>query len=97
MDLLFTRYADPFSFMDGCIATARFSDFIDMVSQQQMEDNRWEFFLHKVWDKSYDEFRSEMQVSQDLQRMSDDAMEATVERSMQILGNFVPNTDGGGP
>ena len=83
--------------MDGCIATARFSDFIDMVSQQQMEDNRWEFFLHKVWDKSYDEFRSEMQVSQDLQRMSDDAMEATVERSMQILGNFVPNADGGGP
>ena len=83
--------------MDGCIATARFSDFIDMVSQQQMEDNRWEFFLHKVWDKSYEECRSEMQVSQDLQRMSDDAMEATVERSMQILGNFVPNTAGGGP
>ena len=91
MDLLFQRYADPFSLLTGYIQTSRFCEFVHTVCDQKIEDDRWEFFLHKVWDKSYAEFCENLQTSQDLQEMSDEQIEATVKKSMNILGNFNPH------
>ena len=91
MDLLFKRYADPFSLLDGYIQTSRFCDFLHEFGKLKEEDDRWEFFLHKVWNKNYKEFREDLQTSQDLQEMSDDDIEATVKMSMNILGNFNPD------
>ena len=96
MDLLFKRYADPFSLTDGYIQTGRFCEFIDALYGWQNEDDKWDYFLHKVWDKSYTEFLKTLQVSQDLKGMSDDAIEATVKESMSILENFIPNQEEGG-
>ena len=90
MDLLFKRYADPFSLLDGYIRTSRFCEFLNEFGKQKKEDDRWEFFLHKVWDKTYVEFCEELQVTQDLQEMSEDDIEATIKKSMSILGNFNP-------
>lgn len=96
MDLLFKRYASPFSLMDGYIRTGRLCDFINALAKQKQEDERWEFFLHKVWDNiSYSEFCESLQVSQDLQTMSDNDIETTVQKSMNILGNFNPETEEG--
>lgn len=95
MDLLFRRYADPFSLLTGYIQTSRFCEFINTVCEQKIEDDRWEFYLHKVWDKTYTEFRDALQVSQDLQAMSESDMEATVKKSMAILGNFNPEAEEG--
>ncbi len=95
MDLLFKRYADPFSLLTGYIQTSRFSEFINTFCEQKVEDDRWEFFLHRVWDKSYSEFCDALQVSQDLQEMSEDNIEATVKKSMNILGNFNPEKEEG--
>ena len=91
MDLLFKRYADPFSLLNGYIQTTRFCEFIQEFSTWKIEDDRWEFFLHRVWDKSYAEFCEMLQTSQELQNMSDDEIEATVQKSMEILGNFTPD------
>ena len=91
MDLLFKRYADPFSLLDGYIRTSRVCEFIHTFSELKNEDDRWEYFLHKVWNKTYDEFCEILQTSQDLQEMSDDDIEATVQKSMNILGNFHPD------
>jgi hypothetical protein len=91
MDLLFKRYADPFSLMTGYIQTARFCEFVSTFFQQKTEDDRWEYFLHKVWDKNYTEFCEMLQTSDDVQNMSDDEIEATVKKSMNILENFNPN------
>lgn len=90
MDTLFKRYACPFSLMDGYIRTARFCEFINALAKQKQEDDRWEFYLHRVWDKSYPDFCESLQVSQDLRAMSDDEIEATVQESMNILGKFNP-------
>ena len=95
MDLLFKRYADPFTLLDGYIRTSRFCEFIRTVCEQKTEDDRWEFYLHRVWGKSYTEFCETLQVSQDTQEMSEDEMEATVKRSMDILGNFNPEPEEG--
>jgi hypothetical protein len=90
MDLLFKRYASPFSILDGYIQTSRLCDFIDVFCKRKIEDDRWEFFLHKVWDKSYPEFCEALQTAQDLHNMSEDNIKTTIEKSMNILENFTP-------
>lgn len=90
MDQLFKRYADPFSLINGYIRTARFCDFIQAFAEEKKEDDRWEFFLHKVWSQSYTEFCEDLRTSQGLQKMSDATIEATVKKSMDILGAFNP-------
>jgi hypothetical protein len=90
MDLLFKRYADPFSLLNAYIQTSRFMEFIRTFNDQIEEDIRWDIYLHKVWDKSYTEFCESLQVTQDQQMMSELDMEATVKKSMDILGNFNP-------
>ena len=70
-------------------------EFIHAVVEQKQEDEKWEYFIHKVWDKSYAEFCSALQTSQDLQEMSDEDIEATVKKSMIILGNFNPEKEEG--
>jgi hypothetical protein len=96
MDLLFKRYASPFSLIDGYIQTSRFYEFIDVFIKQKTEDDRWEFYIHKVWDnRSYDEFCKSLQTSQDMQEMSDEDIETTYKKSMNILGNFNPEKEEG--
>lgn len=95
MDLLFKRYASPFSLLDGYIQTSRFCEFLHAFIEQKTEDDRWEYFLHKVWNKSYSEFCEALQESQDLQEMSDEDIETTIKKSMNILGNFNPEQEEG--
>ena len=90
MDLLFKRYADPFSLLTGYIQTSRFTDFIQTFLEQKVEDDRWHFYVHRVWDKSFTEFSESLRTTQDAQMMTDVDMEATVRESMNILGNFNP-------
>ena len=96
MGLLFKKYADPFSLMNGYIQTSRMCEFIQAFIKQKTEDDRWEYFLHKIWDnRSFDEFCQNLQTSQDLQEMSDEDIETTIKKSMNILGNFNPEKEEG--
>ena len=96
MDLLFKRYADPFSLMDGYIRTSRFCDFLQVFVKQKEEDDKWEYFIHKVWNgMSFKEYCEALQTSQDLQDMSDGDIETTYKMSMNILGNFNPEKEEG--
>ena len=95
MDLLFKRYADPFSLLDGYIQTSRFCEFIRMFIEQKQEDDKWEYFIHKVWDKSYSEFCESLKNSQNLQNMSDEQIETAIRKSMDILNNFKPEQEEG--
>lgn len=95
MDLLFKRYASPFSLMDGYIQTSRLCEFIFAVVKQKEEDDRWEYYLHKVWNMSYSDFCRESQTSQDLRRMSEEDIETTLKKSIDILGNFNPEKEEG--
>lgn len=94
MDQLFKRYADPFSLLNGYIQTSRMCEFIDTFCEQKAEDDRWEYFLHKVWDKSYQDFCNTLHTTQELQDMSEDKLKTTVKKSMDILGNFNPRQEG---
>lgn len=84
--------------MDGMIQAGRFDefviDFIKAVNLELEEKYDWEFFLHKIYDKSYKEFKEEIKTNQQNQEMSERNIEATIQHSMNILNNFNPDEGG---
>lgn len=57
MDLLFHRYASPYFLIDQMISVESFSGFVQELHDRTEEEKLWEFFLHKVRDKSFEEFK----------------------------------------
>ena len=98
MDLLSQRYANPCFFIDGMIQTGRFyefvSEFVKTTNQEMEEKYDWEFFLHKVFDKSYQEFKEEIKINKENQELSEQDIETTVKHSMDILNRFNPEEGG---
>lgn len=94
MDLLFSRYASPFVLLDNLILTSSTSDFINdmfkFINAEKEEQAQWEFFLHKVYDKSWKEFLDEINVS-DGQKEVD--LGATLKKSKNMLKNFTPESE----
>ena len=87
MDLLFKRYASPFVLLDSLILTNSLNDFVDDFFDFVKEDNEWEFFLHKIYDKSWSEFRSSIKQSDNQEPID---FGATLVKSKNILNNFTP-------
>lgn len=94
MDMLFRRYANPFPLIDGMIMSGGFSDFVSsfMAAAQEEENEKmsWEYYLHKVFSGSYNDFRESVQNDSDHRTMEKATIEATVKHSMNILNNFNP-------
>ena len=88
MDLLFVRYASPFVLLDGLILTNSLNNFVDDFFDFINEDREWEFFLHKVYDKSWSEFSNEMKQSENQKQVD---LGATIVKSKNMLNNFTPN------
>lgn len=91
MDLLFKRYASPFSFISTLLQAGRFSEFVDEFMKATGEDDMWEYFLHKVFDKSFDEF---MKSTEPKEEMTAEQVETTIHNSQDILSNFIPEEGG---
>ena len=91
MDLLFKRYASPFVLLDNFIAMGSLSDFIDdffkFINEEQQEDTKWQFFLHKVFDKSWKEFCEEIE---SVDKAKEIDLGATIKKSYNIVNNFAP-------
>ena len=99
MDLLYQRYASPFSFMDGMIQTGRFVEFVvnlvETVNKEKSDDSAWDFYLHKVWDNiTFADFKADLENNIKNQTMSEQSIETTVQNSMNILKNFNPEQGG---
>ena len=98
MDRLYQRYADPFSFMDGMIRTGRFVEFVESFWQtthkEKEEDTTWQFFLHKVFEGSYSDFKEGIKNDRENQNMSARTIETTINHSLDILNNFNPEKGG---
>ena len=92
MDLLFSKYANPFLFLDGMIKTGRFSEFVIEFMNLNSEKTMWEYYLHKVYDKSYEDFKRSLLP---VQKPTAKDIKTTVNSSKSILGGFIPNGTGG--
>ena len=91
MDLLFTRYASPFVLLDGLILTNSLNNFVNeffnIINEERKEKSQWEFFLHKVYDKSWSEFSNDIE---QLENQKPIDLGATLVKSKNMLNNFTP-------
>lgn len=95
MDLLFKRYASPFLLLDEMLISHRFTEFITefiKIHNEDMEnETMWDLWLHKIYDKSFDEFKRSIGSSDNSAVQMDSAtFETTINESMEILNEFVP-------
>ena len=92
MDLLFKRYANPFLFIEETIKTDSFSgfvsDFVEILNEENEDKVLWEFYLHRVFEKSYSEFISMIKTKKQPEKTVD--FEAAINESVNILNGFVP-------
>lgn len=93
MDLIFKRYSSPFVFLDTLISCGKFSQGISEFWDFSNEDREWEFYLHRVYDKSFDDFKAEMFAEP--QEMTVNDFETTVNKSKSMLQGFAPDKSGG--
>lgn len=91
MDLIFRRYSNPFSLIDPLIEYNQFSDFIDTINEKVVEDMEFDYWLHKVYDKSFVEFKKQINEVVEV-NMNEDEIKATLNKSNAMLANFDPHT-----
>lgn len=98
MDLLYQRYASPFSFIDGMILSGRFDEFVmsfwNTSQEEKNEATLWEYYIHRVFEGSFEEFKKGLQNNIDHQNMSERTIETTINHTMNILNNFNPEKGG---
>ena len=86
MDLLFRRYASPFILLDNLIATNSLTlfiiDMLDIVNEEKL----LEYFMHKVFDKSWNDFIDEVK-PKETKKID---VGATLIKSKNMLKNFTP-------
>ena len=72
------------------IASGRLYEFVTEFISLENDRILWELYLHKVFDKSFEEFKSSFAVTQ-----PKEDIETTVKDSKSILESFIPTGTGG--
>ena len=79
------------------IRTGRFSEFVEELltihNEETEEKVLWEFWCHKVFDMTYQEFLNKTKgtTSKASEKPSQEILEATVMESRDILNSFCPS------
>lgn len=94
MDRLYQRYADPFSFINGMIRSGRFHEFVrsfwNNTQKELNEEKSWEFYLHRVFEGSFDDFMKAQKTNAEHRNLSNHEIETTLAHTNKILNNFNP-------
>lgn len=98
MDLLYQRYASPFNFLNLAIKHKRLTDIVEFIVldkyESDSEQKTWEFYLHRIYDKSYSEFKEQIDSDEpENRKMTDDEFKTTFNNSISILRDFNPDTE----
>lgn len=94
MDYLFQRYANPYPLLEGMISTGRLCEFVEEFIKTHNEEEEhkatWEFWLHKVFDKSWEEFRESLNTTETTENAAPPQaeMEETIRASFAMLEGF---------
>lgn len=93
MDLLSQRYASPYLIMDDFIRLHQFHDFVvevlTSIADEKLHETRWQYYLHRVWNMSYEEFvRKCEKPQQSKQYMSNEEIGSVIGESKKILEGF---------
>lgn len=87
MDLVFNRYASPFLLLDQVVRNDELSEFVNMLWDVTEEEREWEYFLAKVFDKSFADFKESVKPQQPISKKE---LETTVNESWNMMNTFIP-------
>lgn len=86
-DLLYRRYASPHFIVEKMIRRGRFKEFVESLIRKQNEEadekTMWELYLHKVYNKSFDEFRNELKQNSSFKRIDKEALIADIRQGLR--------------
>ena len=89
---MFQRYSNPMLLIDKMLLTGRFSEFvgeiISMRNEEQEEKTLWEFYIHRVFDQSFRDWRNSLSTTTTEEVPTEEELIATVTGSMGILADF---------
>lgn len=91
MDLVFKRYASPFLLIDEMISNSSFIKFVLNLIDAKNEEQLYEVWLHKIFNKGFEEFKESVMNSVEVEEMS---VEETINQSWDILNSFTPKKEG---
>lgn len=94
MDSLAKRYASPFVVLDEMIRQGRLLEFVLELWKIEDEEKTWDVWLHKVYDKGYDEWTEGLRAKARAREASESELEATVINSKHLLNGFNPQPGG---
>lgn len=81
--------------LDKMIQTGRLSEFVREVlkirNQEMLDEARWEFWLHRVFDMTFDQYIAKLDGTGTDEAIPDEVLEATVKDSMGIINGFCPS------
>lgn len=89
--MLFERYANPFVLLDEYVSSGALCEFVVKFIDDYNERKLYEVWLNKMIDKSFDEFKAEVEGYVDPKQVTEEELETTISNSKEILSNFVPN------
>lgn len=82
--------------IDKMILTGRFAEFVQefvrITNNELVDQARWEFWLHRIFDMSFEEYLSKVDSTKETEEvLPDDVLEATIMDSMGIINGFCPS------
>ena len=81
--------------LDKMIQTRRLAEFVREVlkirNQEMLDEARWEFWLHRVFDMTFDQYIAKLDGTGTDETIPDEVLEATVKDSMGIIDSFCPS------
>ena len=95
MDLLAQRYASPYLILDDFIRLGQLHDFVleilKTIAEEKVHDARWQYYLHKVFDMSFEEYVQKCEQPQNQEKeMSNQEIGNVINESKMMLDGFVP-------
>lgn len=77
--------------LNEVIAAGQLSEFVDLIIKKREEERDWEYYLHKVFDKSFNDFMNDVdrEAHDSLARQTFD-VETTLQDSADLVMNFSP-------
>ena len=96
MDLLAQRYASPFLILDEFIRLKQLHEFIvdtlTRIADEKVHNIRWEFWLHKVFDRTFEDFVRQCEEPEAKDQELDCAkIGSIISDSKAMLNGFVPD------
>lgn len=77
------------------LQAVRLAEFIDELGQimwqEKANEQRWDFWLHRVYDRSFEDYVNECEAAMQQAEASENVnIETTVKNSFEMMENFHP-------